>query len=336
MTKIVCELCGSNDVVKQDGVYVCQHCGTKYTAEEAKKLIGTVKVDKQEEKDNLLILARRAREQGNSENAAKYYELMLQHEPNNWEAAFFSVYYQCQSTNLYGLSSAIDNLATCAASTIDLLSKTNDPNKTNNVATIIEYSSEFAFNATYFAKKHYIKFKEVADSRKEYINRATSAHAILTYIEVTLKKIMPEEKGNIKAIQLQSVKWFNTFPDVFKYEYMKNELERLNTEIKQQDPSYEAPALATTAGGCYIATAVYGSYDCPEVWTLRRYRDHVLAKSVIGRVFIHAYYAFSPTVVRLFGKAEWFKKFWKKQLDNKVADLQRKGMYSTPYIDEEW
>ena len=28
--------------------------------------------------------------------------------------------------------------------------------------------------------------------------------------------------------------------------------------------------------GCYVATCVYGSYDCPQVWTLRRYRDDVL------------------------------------------------------------
>ena len=54
MTKIVCELCGSNDVIKQDGFYVCQHCGTKYSIEEAKKLIGTVRIDRQEESKNLL------------------------------------------------------------------------------------------------------------------------------------------------------------------------------------------------------------------------------------------------------------------------------------------
>ena len=34
--------------------------------------------------------------------------------------------------------------------------------------------------------------------------------------------------------------------------------------------------------GCYIATCVYGSYDCPEVWTLRRFRDDTLAKSDAG------------------------------------------------------
>ncbi len=34
----VCELCGSNDFVKTDGMFVCQGCQTKYTLEEAKKL----------------------------------------------------------------------------------------------------------------------------------------------------------------------------------------------------------------------------------------------------------------------------------------------------------
>ena len=36
---IVCELCGSNELIKDEGVFVCQHCGTKYTTEEARKLL---------------------------------------------------------------------------------------------------------------------------------------------------------------------------------------------------------------------------------------------------------------------------------------------------------
>ncbi|MFR6096121.1 MAG: CFI-box-CTERM domain-containing protein [Dysosmobacter welbionis] len=60
--------------------------------------------------------------------------------------------------------------------------------------------------------------------------------------------------------------------------------------------------------GCYIATAVYGSYDCPQVWTLRRFRDHTLAASWYGRTFLHAYYAVSPTLVKWFGRTAWFQK----------------------------
>ena len=34
-----CELCGHTEFLKQDGVFVCQGCGTKYTLEEARKLM---------------------------------------------------------------------------------------------------------------------------------------------------------------------------------------------------------------------------------------------------------------------------------------------------------
>ena len=88
-----------------------------------------------------------------------------------------------------------------------------------------------------------------------------------------------------------------------------------------------------SGGGCYVATAVYGSYDCPQVWTLRRYRDHFLAKTWYGRTFIRTYYAISPTLVKYFGRSKWFVRFWKGKLDKMVAKLQTKGFASTPYSD---
>lgn len=88
--------------------------------------------------------------------------------------------------------------------------------------------------------------------------------------------------------------------------------------------------------GCYIATCVYGSYNCPEVWTLRRYRDQVLGATWYGRAFIRLYYAISPTIVRLFGNTRWFKRFWKSLLDKQIAKLQSKGFENTPYKDVDW
>lgn len=85
--------------------------------------------------------------------------------------------------------------------------------------------------------------------------------------------------------------------------------------------------------GCYVATAVYGSYDCPEVWVLRRYRDFSLDKHFFGKMFIKMYYKISPTIVRLFGKKKWFNNFWKKRLDKKVEKLKSKGYLDTPYDD---
>jgi len=87
----------------------------------------------------------------------------------------------------------------------------------------------------------------------------------------------------------------------------------------------------TSSGGCYIATCVYGSYDCPEVWTLRRYRDGKLSASWFGRFFIRVYYAVSPKIIGLFGNMKWFNNFWRPVLNKFVNKLQHSGMDSSPY-----
>ena len=89
-------------------------------------------------------------------------------------------------------------------------------------------------------------------------------------------------------------------------------------------------------GGCYVATAVYGSYDCPEVWTLRRFRDNTLAKTWYGKAFIRTYYAVSPTLVKWFGKKEWFRNMWKPKLDRMVKRLNASGVADTSYNDSVW
>lgn len=88
-----------------------------------------------------------------------------------------------------------------------------------------------------------------------------------------------------------------------------------------------------TGGACYIATCVYGSYDCPQVWTLRRFRDYTLSKTWHGKLFIKCYYAISPILVKWFGQTKKFKMFWRKYLDNKVKRLNRSGIKNTYYQD---
>ncbi len=64
MKQIVCEMCGSTDIIKQDGIFMCQSCGMKYSLEEAKKMMiegtvsvqGTVKIDNSESYNNYLSL----------------------------------------------------------------------------------------------------------------------------------------------------------------------------------------------------------------------------------------------------------------------------------------
>ncbi|MBD5135728.1 MAG: leucine-rich repeat domain-containing protein [Lachnospiraceae bacterium] len=94
-----------------------------------------------------------------------------------------------------------------------------------------------------------------------------------------------------------------------------------------------APVKENQNNGCYIATCIYGSYDCPQVWTLRRFRDYTLDETWYGRLFIKCYYAISPTLVKWFGKRKWFRNFWKCRLDKMVSDLNNKGVNNTFYND---
>lgn len=113
-------------------------------------------------------------------------------------------------------------------------------------------------------------------------------------------------------------------------------LEELKKGESQSTSNNSTNTNSSSDGGCYVATAVYGSYDCPQVWTLRRYRDDVLASTWYGRAFIHIYYAISPTLVKWFGHTKWFQRFWREKLDDMVTSLQYKGFENTPYDDKQW
>ena len=113
---------------------------------------------------------------------------------------------------------------------------------------------------------------------------------------------------------------------------IKNEYKSNQQNKNAANKTLEQPKKS----GCYVATAVYGSYDCPEVWTLRRFRDYNLATTFFGRLFIMLYYAISPTLVKWFGDTKWFKRMWKSALDKMVEKLEQKGYESTPYEDKNW
>ena len=115
------------------------------------------------------------------------------------------------------------------------------------------------------------------------------------------------------------------------------ELEELKRRMESLDRStVTSSSSSSSSGGCYVATCVYGSYDCPQVWTLRRYRDYVLAQKLLGRSFIRIYYAVSPTIVKWFGQTKWFQYLWRHVLDRGVAKMNQNGIADTPYQDIKW
>ena len=124
-------------------------------------------------------------------------------------------------------------------------------------------------------------------------------------------------------------------PYQFQQQYMfHNGFATIEEPVSNSVHRSSGNSSSSSSGGCYIATAVYGSYDCPEVWTLRRYRDDVLDNSWYGRLFIRAYYAISPRLVKWFGTAKWFRNLFYNPLNRWVRKLNERGFKNTPYKDK--
>ena len=305
MKQLTCEMCGSTDLMKQDGVFVCQTCGMKYSVEEAKKMMiegtvdvqGTVKVDNSAFVQKYLANARRAYEKEDWEEVEKYYNMVEQNAPNNMEAVFFSAFGKA------------------------MLSLTDsDYYKRQQKFTVLNKSIS-VINDYY----------EVTDEDKK---------AVLTKIsDAIIKMFSVTYVYNTQAgAAVGGDRWQKNILNGTKNAFI--------TELKQiaekHNDAYilelitKMNGLQIAAGGCYVATCVYGSYDCPQVWTLRRFRDNTLGSTWYGRLFIRTYYAISPTLVKWFGNTNWFKKMWKGKLDRMVAKLKSEGVEDTPYNDKRW
>lgn len=92
----------------------------------------------------------------------------------------------------------------------------------------------------------------------------------------------------------------------------------------QTNEAQAVPEAPKKKEGCYIATAVYGSYDAPEVRTLRRFRDETLKKSAAGRLFIRVYYRFSPPIAQRLKHATKVNRLVRRMLDGFVGKLNGK------------
>ena len=336
MRAMTCEMCGSTELVKQNGMFVCQYCGTKYSVEEAKKLLGSVKIDKTDEKEKLLILARRARSENNSENAEKYYGMVLQDDPDNWEAAFFQVYYAAMQCKIMNISSAAYSVANCIDNTFRLVSNLeSEAEQEKAVLTLLIYIPLIANAMSEGAKSHYEEFQTVDGAFSECTDRIVAAEKIFENTEKAIIRYYTLRDDYLLEIRKSYNSFVGKYGFFFNTTYRTNLMNRLTEQIKEEDESYVAPTV-NTGGGCYVATAVYGSYDCPSVWTLRRFRDYTLAEARGGRAFIKCYYAISPTLVRWFGDTKLFTRMCKPCLDKLVNRLNANGVADTPYNDKIW
>jgi len=72
--------------------------------------------------------------------------------------------------------------------------------------------------------------------------------------------------------------------------------------ISVQSPP--SPEPAEEDGGCFIATAAYGTATAQEINILRKFRDEILLPSSLGGEFVSLYYKYSPPIANYISEHE--------------------------------
>ena len=365
MKALKCEMCGSNDVVKQDGLYVCQNCGTKYTVEEARKMMveGTVSIDYSSKIGTWMSLAKIALNSANYQEAYDYANKILEQDPESAEAWLIKM----KSTTglatkgqprtaevisagrnvvsldknreeeicLFFLETGI-NLLSIAASTAD---ETGESIRNLYHSCFQAYGKQYAIDTCTNTDQPTVNLLENLGQCAIDLERA--AREMLVFKENELV----QNKGGL------FIEAYNHYSCRFSIHLLQYWAPQRDSVDKRCDSimellgkdfpiAYEQwkesleKRKAQQSSGCYVATAVYGSYNCPEVWALRRFRDNTLDVTWYGRAFIQTYYAISPILVKWFGETTWFKNLWRRPLDKMVTALKNKGVEDTPYLDK--
>lgn len=374
MKQLTCEMCGGTDLIKQDGVFVCQSCGMKYSVEDAKKMMiegtvevqGTVRVDSSEELNKLYKAARNARETSDDATALRHYESISAKDPDSWEAMFYLVILKTNSIKNSEIASSALSVTNSLDRVFQLIKETvaDEEERKKAVKEVVE---QCYTTASWLSSASENFYKTM--TKGNGVRALTGITGIISSVSSTGSALSENQNryfhiANMMRVCGNAVELYCGLEDEDYKEYavwawkmmldfdasykkahgahiFNNEtLDKFTSKVKKYDPEYGNTQTQTgnnsNSSGCYVATAVYGSYDCPQVWTLRRYRDYTLAETWYGRAFVRTYYAISPTLVKWFGDTEWFKKMWQGKLDRMVAKLQENGVESTPYEDRNW
>lgn len=355
-----CPNCGASiqlDDSREEGF--CLYCGSKVKVQEA---TSKIRIDKSGEVHNYLELAKYSIDTGNGADALDYANKALEADSSNTNAWFLKME---SSQQLITLGNMRCQEIIIAGNKILSLDNSQEMKKKVYSFFLTSCSQDLLFCKRQLRDTESIKetykyniqnhsYKGIEETRNDDtdLNMAIEQEPKI----LNLRFSVPDAEISADAelatltsdIAIQFVNYeiaINARLNVYGYSMDDNTLKKYKYNLhriqqglppeKQKEIGADSMSNAIS-GPCYIATAVYGSYDCPEVWTLRRYRDYSLSKSIPGRAFIRIYYAISPSFVRWFGDTAWFRLLLKPILDKFVSKLEDKGYESTPYQDKEW
>lgn len=100
------------------------------------------------------------------------------------------------------------------------------------------------------------------------------------------------------------------------------EIEKLQKQEGRNDIT--SNVSTKSAGGCFIATAVYDSAQAKEIEILRQYRDEVLWQTLVGKLFVNIYYRISPPFAFVISQSRMLKKLVRFYLLEPIIRILRK------------
>ena len=154
MKAIQCEKCGSIELEKHDGVYICQACGTKY--ESGVDSLAKVSIDHAEELQRLYKAARRAKSLENYDGAQGYYDEILGKNPDSWEAVFNTAYLRFMQCKIGEIDMNAQKMCGVLPTVIEILHDEYTPGEQD--AALEEIESDLAgLNAMFQAAAAHMK-----------------------------------------------------------------------------------------------------------------------------------------------------------------------------------
>lgn len=144
---IKCKVCGKTEFVKQDGMFVCLYCQSKYSIEEAKNLLinrnkdddniisEIQKFEDKEKLTNLYSLAEQAFLHQKYEEALNYYKEILIEQPNHWQPVFYTSYlqYLCTTLTLANMGKELESLRNGFSFSVKILTEKQDSKENINI-----------------------------------------------------------------------------------------------------------------------------------------------------------------------------------------------------------
>ena len=364
-----CTQCGANievDDTKEAGI--CKFCGTAFVTEKAINNYNTYITNNNNfaganinvtgaDVNNLIKMAENAIEAGNGKEAVDYANRALEIDPESsksWLLKMKAIEYigtvgnpQVSEAISYGdnaIKYAEDKENTTAevynyyiqrAITLMLIAVSNlkDTAQIKQLAGIGVSAMQGVANGDNVTRNLYINLSTQALTLKLKIDeKYITEHEDMQSSITTLANLYVDMcKADVERLSVYGSK---LLPEAIEARQSTLNLFKKGLPEDKASEVNDEGVKSNNNNGCYIATCVYGSYDCPQVWTLRRFRDYTLDETWYGRLFIKCYYTISPTLVKWFGNTKWFRKFWKSKLDKMITDLNNKGIENTWYHDK--